>query len=98
MDVPVVDGTRGASSRTGGPWAGRARAGHCSGGEADQSVSSLHGLEQPPRGEHLFQDEGLERESVRLGESCRPEEGEARRELGLPSVQLEGGRGGVVDR
>lgn len=78
--------------------AGRARAGHCSGAEADQSAPSLLGLEQSPRGEHLFQDEGLERESVRLGESCRPAEGEARRELGLPPVQLEGGRGGVLDR
>lgn len=58
----------------------------------------LRGLEQSPRGEHLLKDERLEREGLRLGESRCPEEGKAGRELGLPSVQLEGRRGGVLDR
>lgn len=73
------------------------RSGNHGRGRADGSCL-LCVLEQSPRREHLVKDEGFERESVRLGEGCLPEEGKARRELCLPPVQLEGRRGGVLDR
>lgn len=60
--------------------------------------SCVFPTEQPSYRQHQCQDDSAARKSVWAGESSSSEEGQAGWKLCLPTIQLEGWRGGILDR